>query len=59
MSPGYQKLIPQLRPFLEKPRMYNAEAQLNKLLAGLVVDGAAFLYAGYVDAEEIPICPRN
>lgn len=54
MSPGYQKLVPQLRPFLEKPRMYNAEAQLNKLLTGLVVDGAAFLYAGYVDAEGNP-----
>jgi hypothetical protein len=54
MSPSYQKLVPLLRPFLEKPRMYNAEAQLNKLLAGLVVDGGAFLYAGYVDADGKP-----
>ena len=51
MSPAYQKLNSQLKPFLEKPRRFNAEAQLNKLLDGLALADGAFVYAGYVGGD--------
>jgi hypothetical protein len=54
MSRSYQKMIPKLKPFLEKPRQFLAEAQLIKLLAEQAIDNGAFLYAGYVGEDGKP-----
>jgi len=54
MAPNYQKIVPQLKPLLEKPGRFNGEAQLNKLLAEQVIDGGGLLYAGFVGEEGKP-----
>ena len=66
MAPSYQKLAAQLKPLLEKPKRFNGEAQLNKLLAEQVVDTEAFTYAGYVGDDgkphfipDLPIPPAD
>lgn len=54
MAPVYQKIIPQIKPLLEKQHRFNGEAQLNKLLAEQVVDGDNIAYAGYVQEDGTP-----
>ena len=54
MAPVYQKIVPQLKPLLEKTRRFNGEAQLNKMLAEQVIDDDSFLYAGYVQEDGVP-----
>lgn len=54
MAPIYKKMASQLQPLLDKPRKFNGEAQLNKMLAEQVVDGDTFAYAGYVTEDGVP-----
>lgn len=54
MAPDYRRILPELTPLLEKPRHFNEEAQLNKLLAEQVIDVDALTYAGHVDEEGKP-----
>lgn len=63
MAPAYHKISDLLRPVLAKPMHLNGEAQLNKLLSELIIDGSSFVYAGYVGEDgkarlnEIPLPP--
>ncbi len=54
MAPAFQKLVPALKPFLDKPRHFNQEAQLNKWLAENALVEGEFLYAGYVQEDGTP-----
>ncbi len=54
MAPAFQKLVPALKLFLDKPRHFNQEAQLNKWLAENALVEGEFLYAGYVQEDGTP-----
>jgi hypothetical protein len=55
MAPSFEKLLKELQPFFAKSTHFNAEAQLNKLLVGTIIDTSGFQYAGYVGEDGKPI----